>query len=397
MIIWLAMLIPVLVAIFLLIFYRRKMLWWEFFIPLFFSFLLVVIFKLTISKVQTTDIEYWGGYVTQVQYFEAWDEWVVQICTRTYACGQDSYGNTEWCTETYDCSHSVNHSEEWHAIESNGFDIEISEAEYNRLVKQFGIKPKFIDLNRDYYTEDGDLYQVDWDNTKPERFEPVTTEKFYENRVQAAHSIFSFPDVSDSIKAQYNLIDYPKTTNPFHVPGILGAKVPGMQKAERQLDYLNATLGAPKKIRIWILLFRNQPLDAGQYQEWYWKGGNKNEFILAIGLDNSNAIQWVHPISWTPVERLKVDAQYFIDSMKTQELDLTAVVYWLGKNIQASWVKKDFREFNYLTIDPPGWAIAVTFIVTLLVNIAISFWLVLNEYNEEEQKMTSRYRYSSPY
>lgn len=396
MLIWFALAIPILVAIILLIFFKRKMLWWEFFIPLVVSLALIGIFKVTITKVSTTDTEYWGGYVTHVQHFEEWDEKIHKICPETYVCGTDSEGNPQWCTRYYDCSYVEDHPEEWHAIESNGFDVEITKSEYDRLVKQFGLKPKFIEMNRPFHSKDGDLYQVDWDNNA-KTFEPVTTEKLYENRVQAAHSVFSFPEVSDSMKARYALVDYPKVTDPFRVPGILGVVVPGMQEAERKLDYLNATLGAPKKVRIWIVLYRNQPPDAGQYQEWYWKGGNKNEFILTIGLDNSNAVQWVHPISWTPVEKLKVDAQYLLDSMKTNELDLPAIIDWTGKNIQATWVKKDFREFNYLTIDPPGWSIVVTYLVTLLMNIALSFWLVLNEFNDESGETRRRFRYSSFY
>ena len=379
MIIWFAAVIPVLVAVFLLVFFKRKMLWWEFFIPLGVSLVLIALFKLTIGTVQTTDTEYWGGYVTKVQYFEDWDEYIHMTCTRLVSCGTDEDGNTIWCTETYDCSYVDYHPEEWHAIESNGFDIDISKAEYERLVRQFNARPTFVDLHRDYDSNDGDLYQAEWDGNVA-TFEPVTTMKLYENRVQAARSVFNFPEVDDSLKARYGLFEYPEVVNPFKFPGILGSDMPGKKEAERKLDYLNATLGAPKKVRVWILLFRNQPLDAGQYQEWYWKGGNKNEFILAIGLNNENAVQWAHPISWTPVEQLKVEARFFVDTMKA--LNLPAVVDWLGANIQASWVKKDFREFNYLTISPPDWAVAMTFIVTLLVNVALSFWLVRNEFRE---------------
>jgi hypothetical protein len=388
MIIWFALCIPVLAAIFMLVFFRRKIVWWEFLIPLGVSIVLVVIFKLTITAVQTSDTEYWGGYVVKAQYFEDWNEYIHQTCTRSVYAGTDSKGNAIYKTETYDCSYVQYHPEEWHVVDNNDIDISISQSEYQRLVRQFGHEPVFIDLSRHYHTDDGDMYQVEWDNNQA-TFEPVTTVHFYENRVQAASSVFHFPDVDDSTKARDGLFDYPKVTDNLRVPGILGPPLPGLDEAERKLDYLNAMLGAPKQVRVWILVFRNKPIEVGHAQEWLWKGGNKNEFTLTIGIDDNDAVQWVYPISWTPVEKLKVDARYAVQNMKP--LRLTDVVDWLGPNIEQYWVRKPFKEFSYLTVEPPTWSIAMTYIITLLVNIALSWWAVRNEYTPEEESRSSRW------
>lgn len=154
-----------------------------------------------------------------------------------------------------------------------------------------------------------------------------------------------------------------------------------MPRAERLLQIANAKLGAPKKVRIFILIFKNQPLDASHKQEAYWRGGNKNEFVFTIGINDANKVTWARAFSWTEVERLKIDArdymvQNFIDPGR--ELDLVPVVNWTAKNINTYWVKKDFRDFDYITIAPPLWAQILTFVVTLIVNIGASAWTVLN-------------------
>jgi hypothetical protein len=381
MIIWFALCIPVLAAIFLLVLFRHKIVWWEFFIPLVASVALVFIFKLSIGTIQTADTEYWGGYVEKAQYFEDWDEYIHRTCSREVYDGTDSNGNAKYRTEYYDCSYVQYYPEEWHIVDNNGIDISISESEYDRLVRQFGRSPQYIELDRNYHTDDGDLFQVDWDGSQA-TFEPVTTIHFYENRVQAASSVFRFPDVDDSTKALYGLYDYPKVTDNLRVPGILGPDLPDLKEAARKLDYLNATLGAPKQVHAWILVFRNQPIEAGHAQEWLWKGGNKNEFILTIGVDGNNAVQWVYPISWTEVEKLKVGSRYFVQNMKT--LRLTDIVDWLGSNIQQDWVRKPFKEFDYLTVEPPFWSVAMTYIFTLLVNIALSWWAIRNDFGPEK-------------
>jgi len=374
MIIWVSLVIPIITAVVLLVWFKHRTALWEFAIPLGVSLVFIVFFKIAIETSMVRDTEYWGGWVTKTQHYEAWNEYIHQICTRQVACGTDGKGHTTYCSEMYDCSYVANHPAHWKIIESNGLDLRITKTDYVRLKKQFGTKELFVDMHRNYHTNDGDMYQVIWDG-KDETLEAVTITHTYENRVQASKSVFNYYAVDPK---KDKLYEYPKVNGHYYAPAILGQGGPTQKEAERKFQILNAKLGKAKEVRVFVLIFMDKPLDIGYNQENYWVGGNKNEFILTIGVDKDYHVQWCHPISWTESELLKVEAKQFIQEQAT--LDLVALADWLYPNIKANFVRMPFTKFSYLSVEPPMWAILLTFIITLLINIGISLWIILNEY-----------------
>ena len=374
MVIYLALAIPIITAIVLLIWFKHRTTIWEFGIPFGVSLIFIIIFKLVIETSLTSDTEYWGGWVVKTQYYEDWNEYIHKICTETYACGTDSKGHTRYCTRTYDCSYVDYHPPYWRIIESNGFKLRINKEHYAYLKQKFGTKEIFIDLHRDYYTDDGDLYEVHWGNTE-ETLVPVTTAHTYENRVQASMSTFNYYEVDPK---KDKLFEYPRSNGLYYMPAILGPGGPTKKAAERKLQLLNAKLGRAKQVRVMVLIFVDKPRDVGHDQENYWVGGNKNEFIITIGVDKEYNIQWCHPFSWTKAELLKVETRSFVEEQ--EKLDLVALADWLYPKIKADFIRLPFANFSYLTVEPPLWAILVTFIVTLLVNVGVSLWVILNRH-----------------
>jgi hypothetical protein len=129
-----------------------------------------------------------------------------------------------------------------------------------------------------------------------------------------------------------------------------------------------------------ILVFQNQPREAGLMQEAYWKGGNKNEFILCIGVNRTNHITWTKVISWTDVQVLKTSLARKIKEMDT--LVMSAVIDTMAKNVDAKFVKKDFRDFDYISVEPSNKAILITAIITFIIVLGLSLFSILNEYDE---------------
>jgi hypothetical protein len=316
--------------------------------------------------------------VARVEYYEDWDEWVTQICTRSCCC--DSKGQN--CrTETYDCSHRDYHSAYWQIITTTGETISITESEYARIKGILG-NETFKDLGRDYYTEDGDEYYCTWDGSEAKAI-PVTTVHSYENRVKATDlNIFHFDKVDDSTKVHYELKDYPgMVNNNYTQNSLLGDNSPDAVKANKKLNYINGKLGPKKQVRVFLLVFKDQPLDAGMYQEWYWAGGNKNEFVVCVGIDRNRNVTWCKPISWTYNETLKVETRDFVTQQK--QVNLTAIANYLESAIDTKFQRRHFKEFDYLTVEPPTWAIVLTYIITLLVNFGIGYLVINNEFDEE--------------
>lgn len=384
MIIYGALLIPFISAFILYKFYCRKVLWWEFFIPLLASVLFTIIMKVSVEAVQVSSEEYWGSFISKVEYYEEWNEYISQTCTRSCCC--DSKG--ENCsTETYDCSYVQYHGPSWEIITTTNESISISEAEYSRIKQKFG-NEHFTELNRHYYTKDGNMYSSEWKRDSVTAI-PVTTLHHYENRVKAAdQSVFHFRPVSNDDILKYQLKSYPDITNNYEMNGVLGDNSTDADTANQKIKYLNGLLGAKKQVKVFVLVFKNQPIDAGFYQEWHWSGSNMNEFVVCVGIDNSRNVTWCKPISWTRNEELKVKVKSFVQSQS--QLNLSAIADYLHVEIDKGFERRDFKEFDYLTVEPPTWTVILTYILTILINIGVSWWVVNNEFYEEEDRYSYR-------
>lgn len=375
MLIWLALLIPLLVAAVLGIFFHHRTKWWEFGIPFLVSLALVGIFKVAAEHSATRDSEVWNGWVMSSHYYEDWNEYIHQICSREECYGS---GENRVChTELYDCSYVLYHPEYWTVEDSNGTEHEVSEASYNHFVRLFlplGARPTFVDMHRSYHTDDGDMYQVLWPGS-PATVEPVNTKHGYENRVQASRSVFNYQKIKKEEAKQLGLFEYPKIQL-FNYPAVLGNCGPNTEMANNRLRYHNAMLGKSKQLRMWLLCTDSPDPSFGQLQESYWVGGNKNEVVVILGKG------WSHTFSWTDNKEPLITIRDFA----TQDSDPVRVVDAMAHYLEAGFVRKNFEDFSYLTIETPTWAIITTFIVTLLVNVGLSYLIIHNEWYEEERR-----------
>jgi hypothetical protein len=381
--IWFALVVPLIGAFVMLKWFRKNLAWWEVVVPLMTCILFTVIFKFTVEKVQVNDTEYHGALITEARYYEYWETYVHKTCSRTTKVGKSTI------TTYYDCSYCDRNPERWTVVNSLGNEFTVSKTYYEQLIKKWKATPKFFELNRDIdYSgscgQDGDMYFIKW-NKLPLTAESTTTDHWYENRVQAAHTAFDFPDVTEEDVKTYRLYDYPEIEG-FHQETALGIDsivwLKPKEKAEfkQWSKFLNGHLGTRKHVRIYYLFFLNSPQQAAFMQEAYWDGGNDNELVICIGVNSKNRrIDWVKPFTWSPERRIIPDIRE--DIMKHSNyfrVDDIATATW--KNVEKEWKRKDFAEFSYITIEPPGWAKWVTWIVTILITGGLCYWAVVNDY-----------------
>jgi len=382
MIIWFPLVIPIIGVVLMNVLWREKVVWWENILPPIVTLIVIALLKVGVEKAQVTDIEYWTGWVKEARYYEDWNELVTYTETET-----DSKGNSRTVTKTRVDYHPAY----WQMIDSNSQVHGIKQGLYKHYVTYFGNR-KFKDLHRSYHTNDGDLYYATWPGTR-EKIEPVTTLHTYENRVQASNSIFKFPKVSED--DQKRLLDYPhKKVGTFRSlpwrfqPSILTQvkNVPNFKKADSLLTHHNARLGKKKQIRIWLLVFGPKTtLQDGMNQESFWQKGNKNELNLCVGLDNDNKVTWVHVFSWTEAQMLTVGTRDEMAKQIGQPVDLVHIVEWLIPEVQSKWVRKQFADFSYLTVEPPAWGIVLAFIVAILVTGGCIAFAILNDIDEGDK------------
>jgi hypothetical protein len=367
--------IPFIAGLIMILLFRSKLIWWELLIPIAATTVFVITAKIICVHALTTDDEYLGGYVKEVRYYEDWNERIHRTCC--YKCGKS--------TCCHDCSYTQYHPERWTAETSLG-TFDISEARYNALLRQFNAQPVFYDMHRHYHTDDGDMYYGQWKG-EDKTLEPVTATETYENRPRAATNVYHFDKPDTAEIKEYGLFEYPKIYNVFHQELILGVD---NDEAEKKLQILNARLGGPKQVRVFILVFKNQPRQAGIMQENYWEGGNKNEFVVCIGIDDQHRITWAHDFSWTEREDAKVEVRTFIEGKSY--LPLVDIVDYLSKEMTDKWERKDFADFDYLNIEPTLKQVVWIYILTILVNVGICWWAVANEHEEEYSRKKKKYK-----
>lgn len=373
MLIYLALLVPAITLLILLGYFRSTLHPAEVLLLITVPALLIFIAKWTTESIQTHDTEYWGSYATKAVYDEEWNEYIHKTCSSTTCTGS---GKSRTCsTSYYDCSYVEDHPPQWYLIDTANNSFSMSPAEFDQFIKRWGNR-SFQDLNHHYYTRNGNRYYTTWDN-RPETLEGCVTTHSYENRIQASNSIFKFLPVTNEDAKREGLFDYP-AVNGWKQRVVLGINSDG---GEHSIQDINSTLGTSKQIKVFVLVFHNKPMQIASDQQNYWKGANKNEFVVALSVDDAGKTQWVWPFCWGNNEQLKVDTK---DALMNQaSLDLVQFATWLKPQIQINWHRQHFKEFSYISVDPPTWVCVIIWITTILGCIFYSYWCVTNDYNFE--------------
>jgi len=311
-------------------------------------------------------------------------------------CSTDSDGNrhctTRYRTESYDCSHCDRYPPTWEVTDNIGKTYGVDQNLFEELCRRWGNRT-FVELNRSIdhrwsCGQDGDAYTTSYDGVF-EHTQPVCVVHLYENRMQASHSVFKFQKVPPEDAKRYGLFEYEYGAGPFDYNPLLGIFDPA---ASNRLKWWNAHLGAPKKVHMLVLVFTDQPRLAGDLQESYWCGGNKNEFVLCIGQDKARRMQWTKVFSWTERDRLKLDVErstYMMfaggeaDSARGT-VNLSVVVDSMAAKVKREFVKKSFKDFKYLSVEPSGKALLITFIITIFVSIGLGVFCVMNDFDADD-------------
>lgn len=380
------LLIPLIAIIFLAVKFKKRMAIWEYLVIFIVPLIAIFIGKAISVHTQTVDTEYWNTYGVKAVYHEAWNEWITETCEdcveHCSGSGEDR-SCTEVCTP-YDCSYCQNNSPYWELIDNTGRSFSIPVHEFDRI-STFWQNKTFKDRGKncecDCYGNndrlDGDEYVTIMSNRSDfDLTVPICKQHTYENKIQCSKSVFNFQKVDSASIADYKLARYPhyESMGILHYNPIMGTND---AKAVDRLSKWNARLGSTKQVHMMIVVFHNQPYDAALLQEAHWKRGNKNEFILCIGLNNKK-IDWSYVISWTDEEELKVRVAR---KVKEMDYDLTAIADYMASEVQKHYVRKQFADFSYITVEPTMKAVMITFFITLLVTIGTSIFAVMNDFN----------------
>ena len=362
-------LIPIVTAGILAFKFREKTALWEYAVVLVPSLLLFFALKYSFVYISSLDKEYLSDLVSKITYYEDWDETVMVTHTRTVSCGN---GKTR--TETYVVPERRYHPKRYVYETVTGETNDVSEDEYKLICYKLNMPAVFKDMHRSYRSKDGDAYVTSWNRTRENSY-PVTWTHLYQNKVKASsYSIFKYGNMSEEEIKENKLFDYPEIKNNDQNP------ILGFNATDTDIDavrYLNGYRGPKNQIHVFILCFNNPSLEVAEMQKAYWQGGNKNEFVVCLGVKN-NTVIWCNPFSWSDEPMLEVKTRdYFI---KHPNINFKDYAEWLDTQIDKNWHRKEFNDFNYLSIELSiGWYIAILIII-LCYNVGISYWVITNEF-----------------
>ena len=362
--------IPFLVSVFLLFFFRKKVVWWEYIVMIAVPIVVSLIVRLIMVSYNNTDTEYLGDYITKVRHYDDWDEWVHRTCTRTVKSGKTTI------TQTYDCSYRRYHPERWSYFDQDGEEHWLFyKEEFDEIVRRFGTKMIFVDMHRRYYTKDGDAQEYRWNGSEKTAW-PVTHSHNYTNKLQNSRSIFNFEEIDKEYADSIGLYDYPPIEMYDQNP-ILSHTIKLPKNQEDALRYTNGFYGKKHQFRVFVLLFENKDIKISEKQRSYWKGGNKNELVVCLGVKN-NKVNWCNAFSWCDIPTIEIKTEsYFIQN---DTLDLKAYSDLLRKSLDnGEWVRKNFEDFSYLkpelSLTQEIWIL----VISILLNIGFAIFVIKND------------------
>lgn len=362
--------LPVLLGLVSFVFFREKVTNKELLGLFGVSIVSFLIMNIAMKSYNVDDTRYVSDLVNKTTYYEPWNEYIHRTCSRTHCTGA---GKTRSCYTTYyDCSYVKNHSEYWTKSTNTNRELEISESEYSKIVKLWGGKRYFVDMNRNYHTKDGDAYSSDWDK-KITTVEIATFTQQYENRTLTANTLFNHEPYSKEQAVMKGLYEYPDLGS-NHQLTILGH--PALpSETKRYYDYLNTF---SDRYRVYVLYFKNKPVNTAFEQKKHWQGGNDNELVICVGLDAKNTVKWVEPFSWSksPIVEAKIRT-YFSHDLG---FDLAKLYPQLSQWMRKDWKKRDFHDFDYIEVELTRNQVLWIWILLSVINIGFTIFIIKNEF-----------------
>jgi hypothetical protein len=340
---------------------NSRVVWWEWCASASAGFLATAIFHVCLVAGMTSDHETWSGRITTATHHPWWKATWTQ--TETYT---DSKGKRH----TRIVKKTREYPEHWTASLSFGSDMSdskrIDQELFQRIAVAFGSQIKPTKPYKAHLVA-GDPNDYVAENTTNYTF-PATTSMRFENRVKAAPSVFSYVKVPEGA----GTLPYPANHDWAKSDRLLGTAV---DIGIREWDVLNSELGPRSFVNLIAVGFGpDASSEMGQLQEAAWVGGKKNDVVVCYGGGTRQKPSWTYCFGWTEEEIVKRN----MESMFLAGPIDQSIVPKVKEEMLVNYQIKDWSKFDYITIEPPGWSIAVLIAIMALAQAAFWWWALNN-------------------
>lgn len=264
----------------------------------------------------------------------------------------------------------ANHQEHWTATDTLDGSITISKSSFDDFKARLGgVVTTETPYKDNFHHGDRNVY-VTYNTTKV--VIPVQSRRTWENRVKHCPSVFQFPKVP----ADVPVFAYPEARDHYQSNRLLGTAVAAIPILE--WDKMNAVLGPNKKVNVIMVGFGDKDESIAHWQEAAWFGGKKNDVVICYGGPNDKPT-WTYVFGWTEQEIAKKNLQSLVLEGPVDATILPKVT----TEIRANYVIKDWKKFNYLTVEPPVWIFPVFLVIMVLAQAGYYIWAFSNDLHKK--------------
>lgn len=158
-----------------------------------------------------------------------------------------------------------------------------------------------------------------------------------------------------------------------------GIKVPDKDQWNQRTSEFLKKRGADKKVNLVTVFTNEKSYRFSEAINASWFGGKKNDVVVIISTETWPKISWVRVLSWTDAEIFKISTRNELIEMSEVNIDKYFDI--LGRNIDELFVYRSMRDFEHLSENqpPPLWAIIVSILVVISINIGTTIFMHRNE------------------
>ena len=315
--------------------YSKEIVWWELCLAPLVSLLISWLSYSIFSLIACGDTQTLSGTVISATYQPYWVDEHTDIKDGKKVIDHDTH-YPKWTMSCYTGKHTE--------------EVEITSDEYNDLYKKFGKKNQVSGYrpNFDY----GDRHDYVLENVN-HYSQPCVLPKKYINRLKNSNSIFTYS------KSKNEIFPYPYPTDKFISNRLVGAAK--FQFNQLDFDRMNSRLGPFKKVNVIIV---GAASNIGQQLETQWQGGKKNDLVICYGNG------WSYCFGWTDCDLVKRNLEtLFLSTVNNTLLPK------IEDEIRKNYVLKNWKDFDYVSINFPLWMYFVLFII-IMVSQVIYFMVV---------------------
>jgi hypothetical protein len=352
MIFLILLVIPLILATVMFFIFKKDITLMEFLIQIGIQIIITAVSSFIIYYSNVSFTEVWNGCVTSKESNKV-------SCRHSYPCNPHSCNcDKNGCSTCWDTCYEHSYDIDWNVIDNTKEVWAINTIDRQGLIEP----PRWTIVKK------GDTTSH--------------THK-YKNYIKASpDSLFSKQGLVDQFKGtlpEYpiHIYDYYKLDRIVLINIRIGDTE--LKKYNQILSEINARLGKKKQVNAILVVVRSKPYEWFFALDQYWLGGNKNDAILVISIDDENRIQWADTIALVQSQKFKVALNNAVLDLKKFDMDKILSIF--RENIKANFKRRHMADFEYLkaSITPSTAQWVISLIVSIACTIGLSWFFKENE------------------